>query len=122
MFSIIKSLVKKGLRKRGYQIVSNSNLKQDPVVQAEFGNIQNKIEKHFSLSKESFEYPSFYSVYNFTKHVSNKKIMGDIIELGVFRGAKIATALMTLNFLNDSVLFMETIFGLKLFTCFNNFL
>ena len=47
MFSIIKSLVKKGLRKRGYQIVSNSNLKQDPVVQAEFGHIQNKIDPLF---------------------------------------------------------------------------
>ena len=98
---MIKKIIKKLINKSGYQIVSNSNLKSDPVIKKEYGDIQDKIQNHFSIPSGTFDYPSLYSVFNFTKYISRKKIQGDIIELGVFRGAKIGVALMTLNLLKD---------------------
>jgi len=99
--NFFKKIIKNIVIANGYQIVSNSSLKSDPVLQDEYGDIQNKIESHFSMRKNTFDYPSLYSVFNMIRYVSKKKIKGDIIELGVFQGAKIGVALMTLNLLKD---------------------
>ena len=101
MKQTLKKFFKRLINISGYQLISSSSLKSDPVIQDEYGDIQNKIESHFSMRKNTFDYPSMYSVFNMTRYISRKKIKGDIIELGVFQGAKIGVALMTLNLFKD---------------------
>ena len=77
--NFFKKIIKNIVIANGYQIVSSSSLKSDPVLQDEYGDIQNKIESHFSMRKNTFDYPSLYSVFNMIRYVSKKKRLREIL-------------------------------------------
>jgi len=74
------------------------NYKEEPHLDKEYKKILTKLKKIYKTN--DYDETSF-TAYQIAKNIINQKISGNIVECGVFKGAKISIFLETLNLLGE---------------------